>query len=1313
MENKQQQQLNNKIEFQGVRNSYPLNENLYCYFTIQNNGSTKPESGDWVGIYKTGWTSLKDCKSRKMVKVEDMWGKIESCGQVIFDAEILPRETEHFYQFVYVKNGDLIRGASMPFVFEVTEQKKDMKLNPVTYKYNPIEGEYTYQPTQWKSTEQKPMTQWKSTEQKPMQPWTTIMPTWTNKPTTIKCQYEQGLPTEVKQCVPQYIKQGIQHQYEQVFPTEVRQGVPQYVKQGVPQYIKQGVPQYVKQGIQHQYEQGLPTEVRQGVPTYIKQGIQHLIKNMKSEWIQPMQSTMTTVVEQIIQDMPRIQKWTKIETPEKWQMMIQQIIDEFETKINQQPERDQRRREQSKFTIQINLFERLVQEQQRKESEIQEQEELRVKKQTGEFRQKVQSIMKITCDEPKPEMQIAQYVNKFETLLREKMQLETEKRQKIQTIIIQAIRQCQKQLKELEQYEIQFGLCFQQQVEQHLRELYQQFIKYEWTENVEKQFFEQLKNIELSIFEQTKEEQKYLRQTHFTLREMIDEIYTQLEEEFEFQGLDKQFQETIFGNYKQQVNQQIVQLQKENMTKLVQKLEQQLYELKKQLKGKYTIELQGQYTESLPVEWIKQLVQKLREVEYCLKQEKLELFGLETIEKPVRNNWLERRLEKMNAHIKFFENQMIIFQQPEQFELYEVLVENLRQLKDLECELIEQVQGTQEQACDSFILVGQQTIKSSTSVYCPRKEVQELIKEKINGLKKFFEQTPIGESQFIYKLFSQITTLENKLIEAKNLITLKEQKQQQFIEKFVDFEQTKMNSLFVEREFFTEKLQGLKEFLQQIKQQKEQFYQSEQFLLPVQLRKQYEKLMHLVGELEIQLVEHQKLMQQVRMVPTTFQCEEMIGEQQTKKYLEVLYQIKDLKINFPYLVSQYQYDLKLEQFHKKFLQLVEEFLGQFPTQNELYYKIQKLVQLVRQIEIRTIEQQKPEYFFQQSFKLHQLAQELHQHIKYLESLLVEEQSFSLYHQTFLFQLREILTHIQYWINNKQQQKIKYPFTYEIEQDFLNNNYPSFVYEVIGEIMNLNEITHKFNNARYFEQENIIAELVQKYITSLYKPTNEEFRRKFEQLFVENNKLGLFLRKRVQEIVQLKRQFEEIQTVKSLFDGKFLNERKTEQIERQLNGQFLTQFITQLTGMDKFNVEEIKDKKTYYIMPTSTQSTEIVDEILEQLEGELMKVRLNKPKQTTPITFQYQSTIEQENMPENGLYFSVEGYLPTSFTTTKSTKQEEAISQLKKQISQLNPRTILKIEEEQKTTITSCPVCGISTGKELAEFELHVNGHFSD
>jgi len=80
-----------------------------------------PESGDWVGIYRVGWSNLKDFKVRKFISVDT----IEMCRRsqleyatVIFDTCDLLKETGIQYQFVYVTKCNVVRGTSKPFVFE-------------------------------------------------------------------------------------------------------------------------------------------------------------------------------------------------------------------------------------------------------------------------------------------------------------------------------------------------------------------------------------------------------------------------------------------------------------------------------------------------------------------------------------------------------------------------------------------------------------------------------------------------------------------------------------------------------------------------------------------------------------------------------------------------------------------------------------------------------------------------------------------------------------------------------------------------------------------------------------------------------------------------------------------------------------------------------------------------------------------------------------------------------------------------------------------------------------------------------------------
>ena len=71
MESQQQQQqfqTEGKIEFQAIRNTYSVAENLYCYFIVPTTmtGPVNPECGDFVGIYKVKTVSKKILKKKNL-----------------------------------------------------------------------------------------------------------------------------------------------------------------------------------------------------------------------------------------------------------------------------------------------------------------------------------------------------------------------------------------------------------------------------------------------------------------------------------------------------------------------------------------------------------------------------------------------------------------------------------------------------------------------------------------------------------------------------------------------------------------------------------------------------------------------------------------------------------------------------------------------------------------------------------------------------------------------------------------------------------------------------------------------------------------------------------------------------------------------------------------------------------------------------------------------------------------------------------------------------------------------------------------------
>jgi hypothetical protein len=113
--------INNKIQFHGIKSVYPVGERVACFFTMPE--FVQPECGDWIGIFPVGWSSMtRDCLVRQMVRVEQLNGQY---GQVEF--ETVPQfAAQQYYQFVYVaSNGDyIVLGASTPFRFGGEQQQE-------------------------------------------------------------------------------------------------------------------------------------------------------------------------------------------------------------------------------------------------------------------------------------------------------------------------------------------------------------------------------------------------------------------------------------------------------------------------------------------------------------------------------------------------------------------------------------------------------------------------------------------------------------------------------------------------------------------------------------------------------------------------------------------------------------------------------------------------------------------------------------------------------------------------------------------------------------------------------------------------------------------------------------------------------------------------------------------------------------------------------------------------------------------------------------------------------------------------------------
>ncbi|XP_061160826.1 calcium-binding and coiled-coil domain-containing protein 2 isoform X3 [Syngnathus typhle] len=92
-----------QVAFKDVPQSYPLATTINCCYTLA--AHFQPSPRDWVGIFKVGWSTIKDYHTF-------MW--VESCGDsnqepsstrhAYFKEYYLPKDDLDFYQFCYVNS---------------------------------------------------------------------------------------------------------------------------------------------------------------------------------------------------------------------------------------------------------------------------------------------------------------------------------------------------------------------------------------------------------------------------------------------------------------------------------------------------------------------------------------------------------------------------------------------------------------------------------------------------------------------------------------------------------------------------------------------------------------------------------------------------------------------------------------------------------------------------------------------------------------------------------------------------------------------------------------------------------------------------------------------------------------------------------------------------------------------------------------------------------------------------------------------------------------------------------------------------------
>ncbi|NXN36628.1 CACO2 protein, partial [Rhinoptilus africanus] len=104
-----------QVVFNNVEKFYVPGGDITCYYTLTQN--IVPRGKDWVGIFRVGWKTTREYYTF-------MWAPLPSDTRsdtavqqhIQFKAYYLPKDDE-YYQFCYVDQDGVVRGASVPFQF--------------------------------------------------------------------------------------------------------------------------------------------------------------------------------------------------------------------------------------------------------------------------------------------------------------------------------------------------------------------------------------------------------------------------------------------------------------------------------------------------------------------------------------------------------------------------------------------------------------------------------------------------------------------------------------------------------------------------------------------------------------------------------------------------------------------------------------------------------------------------------------------------------------------------------------------------------------------------------------------------------------------------------------------------------------------------------------------------------------------------------------------------------------------------------------------------------------------------------------------
>ncbi|XP_006774316.1 PREDICTED: calcium-binding and coiled-coil domain-containing protein 2 isoform X2 [Myotis davidii] len=112
-----------QVIFNNVEKFYVPGGDVTCYYTLTEH--LTPRRKDWIGIFRVGWKTTREYYTFMWVTLPVDPNNISTKQQEVqFKAYYLPKDDE-YYQFCYVDQDGLVRGASIPFQFR-SENEEDI-----------------------------------------------------------------------------------------------------------------------------------------------------------------------------------------------------------------------------------------------------------------------------------------------------------------------------------------------------------------------------------------------------------------------------------------------------------------------------------------------------------------------------------------------------------------------------------------------------------------------------------------------------------------------------------------------------------------------------------------------------------------------------------------------------------------------------------------------------------------------------------------------------------------------------------------------------------------------------------------------------------------------------------------------------------------------------------------------------------------------------------------------------------------------------------------------------------------------------------